>query len=104
MGIQYQKDKKAKERNGFVFKKDAFLEDCISKLPYPLTNAQRRALDDIARDMDSPYVMQRLLQGDVGSGKTVIAFLTMARCAYSGYQSAIMAPTEVLSSIILKAS
>lgn len=97
MGIQYQKEKKAKELNGFTFAKDGFVEDCIKQLPYPLTNAQKRTLDDIQRDMDSPYVMQRLVQGDVGSGKTIVAFLAMARCAHSGYQSAIMAPTEVLA-------
>ena len=97
MGIQYQKEKKTKDPNNFTFKKDSFLEDCIKKLPYPLTNAQKKALKDIQSDMDSPFVMQRLIQGDVGSGKTIVAFLTMARCAHSGYQSAIMAPTEVLA-------
>ena len=97
MGIQYQKEKQVKEANGFTFAKDAFVEDCIKQLPYPLTNAQKKALQDIQNDMDSPYVMQRLVQGDVGSGKTVVAFLAMARCAHSGCQSAIMAPTEVLA-------
>ena len=97
MGIQYQKEKQVKDTNGFVFTKDSFVEDCIKQLPYPLTNAQKRALTDIQNDMDSPYVMQRLVQGDVGSGKTIVAFLAMARCAHSGYQSAIMAPTEVLA-------
>ncbi len=97
MGIQYQKEKQVKDANGFVFIKDSFVEDCIRKLPFPLTNAQKKALQDIQNDMDSPYVMQRLVQGDVGSGKTVVAFLAMARCAHSGYQSAIMAPTEVLA-------
>lgn len=97
LGIQYQKEKKSKESNGFTFVKDRFVEECISKLPYPLTNAQKRALQDIQKDMDSPFVMQRLIQGDVGSGKTIVAFLAMARCAHSGYQSAIMAPTEVLA-------
>ncbi len=97
MGIQYQKEKQVKDANGFVFAKDSFVEECIKQLPYPLTNAQKKALQDIQNDMDSPYVMQRLVQGDVGSGKTVVAFLTMARCAHSGYQSAIMAPTEVLA-------
>ena len=97
MGIQYQKEKKAKDPNGFSFIKDSFVDDCIKQLPYPLTNAQKKALNDIQTDMDSPYVMQRLVQGDVGSGKTIVAFLAMARCAYSGYQSAIMAPTEVLA-------
>ena len=97
MGIQYQKEKKAKDPNGFSFIKDSFVDDCIKQLPYPLTNAQKKALNDIQTDMDSPYVMQRLVQGDVGSGKTIVAFLAMARCAHNGYQSAIMAPTEVLA-------
>ena len=97
MGIQYQKEKKSKDPNGFVFRQDNFVQDCIEKLPYSLTNAQKNALQDIEKDMDSPYVMQRLVQGDVGSGKTIVAFLAMARCANSGYQSAIMAPTEVLA-------
>lgn len=97
MGIQYQKEKKSKDPNGFTFQQDSFVQDCIKRLPYSLTNAQNNALQDIERDMDSPYVMQRLIQGDVGSGKTIVAFLAMARCAHSGYQSAIMAPTEVLA-------
>ena len=97
MGIQYQKEKKNKDPNGFEFKKDSFVEECIGKLPYPLTNAQKNALQDIKNDMESPFVMQRLIQGDVGSGKTIVAFLAMARCAHNGYQSAIMAPTEVLA-------
>ena len=97
MGIQYQKEKQVKDANSFSFVKDSFVEDCIKQLPYPLTNAQKKTLKDIQNDMDSPYVMQRLVQGDVGSGKTIVAFLAMARCAHSGYQSAIMAPTEVLA-------
>ena len=97
MGIQYQKEKKTKDPNNFTFLKDSFVEDCIKKLPYPLTNAQKKALRDIQTDMDSPFVMQRLVQGDVGSGKTIVAFLAMTRCAHCGYQSAIMAPTEVLA-------
>lgn len=97
MGIQYQKEKKSKDLNGFLLKQDGFIEDCIKKLPYELTNAQKRALEDVKKDMLSPFVMQRLIQGDVGSGKTVVAFLSMAWCAHNGYQSAIMAPTEVLA-------
>lgn len=95
--IQYQKEKKAKTLNTFSFQKDDFLEECVHKLPYELTNAQRKVLESVCKDMDSPYVMQRLIQGDVGSGKTIIAFLAMAKCAHNGYQSAIMAPTEVLA-------
>lgn len=97
MGIQYQKEKKNKDLNAYSFVRDNFWEKCIQKLPYSLTNAQKNALNDIQKDMLSPYVMQRLIQGDVGSGKTIVAFLSMVWCAYSGYQSAIMAPTEVLA-------
>lgn len=97
MGIQFQKEKRVKEKNAFSFCGTEFIAQCIEKLPYELTNAQIRTLQDIQKDMTSPYVMQRLVQGDVGSGKTIIAFLMMAWCAKNGYQSAIMAPTEVLA-------
>ena len=73
---------------------------CLSiaeQLPFALTNAQKRALDEIVADLNSPRCMQRLLQGDVGCGKTVLAFLAMTLMAKSGYQSALMAPTEVLA-------
>ena len=97
LGMQYQKEQKKRESNEFSFQKPDIISDCIKKLPYELTGAQKRALDDVIYDMLSPYVMQRLIQGDVGSGKTIVAFLAMAWTAASGYQSAIMAPTEVLA-------
>ena len=97
LGMQYQKEQKKRESNEFSFRKPDIISDCIKKLPYELTGAQKRALDDVIYDMLSPYVMQRLIQGDVGSGKTIVAFLAMAWTAASGYQSAIMAPTEVLA-------
>ena len=97
MGIQLQKEKYIKEKNMFSFEDMDFIDKYIKKLPYELTNAQICTLKDIQTDMTSPYVMQRLVQGDVGSGKTIIAFLTMIWCAKNGYQSAIMAPTEVLA-------
>lgn len=97
LGMQYQKEQKKRESNEFSFRKPDIISDCIKKLPYELTGAQTRALDDVIHDMLSPYVMQRLIQGDVGSGKTIVAFLAMAWTAVSGYQSAIMAPTEVLA-------
>lgn len=97
LGMQYQKEQKKRESNTFSFREPEIIEECIGKLPYELTGAQKRALDDVIRDMQSPYVMQRLIQGDVGSGKTIVAFLAMAWTAASGYQSAIMAPTEVLA-------
>jgi ATP-dependent DNA helicase RecG len=66
-------------------------------LPFELTGAQRRALDEIARDMARPEPMNRLLQGDVGSGKTAVAFAAMMLAARSGWQAALMAPTEILA-------
>lgn len=98
LGIQYQKEKKEREENRFSLAKDGFAEALILKLPYELTGAQQRVLEEIGRDMRGPHVMQRLIQGDVGSGKTILAFLAMADCAHNGLQSALMAPTEVLAS------
>ena len=97
LGMQYQKERKNREENAFTFKEDEFIWNLMRQLPYDLTGAQKRTLEEIVANVQGPYVMQRLIQGDVGSGKTVIAFLTMAWAAESGYQSAIMAPTEVLA-------
>ena len=97
MSMQYQKEKRTRQENRFVMEHPEFVEDLIQKLPYELTGAQRRALHDVTENMQGPYAMQRLIQGDVGSGKTILAFLAMAWCAQNGYQSAIMAPTEVLA-------
>ena len=69
----------------------------IAALPYSLTNAQQTSLAEILADMRSPERMMRLLQGDVGSGKTVVALLALATCVESGAQGALMAPTEILA-------
>ncbi len=69
----------------------------IEALPYRLTGAQMRAWEDIKSDLFGPYVMNRLIQGDVGSGKTVLALLALLTAAANGYQGALMAPTEVLA-------
>jgi len=66
-------------------------------LPFKLTNAQQRVLDEIRADLRHPYPMQRLLQGDVGSGKTVVAALAASQAIDSGFQAALMAPTEILA-------
>ncbi len=97
MGLQYQKERKFKEPNPFSFTVSSYINGLLPKLSYELTGAQKRALSDIVTDMSGEYRMQRLIQGDVGSGKTIVAFLAMAWVATSGYQSAIMAPTEVLA-------
>ncbi len=72
-------------------------QQVMENLPYELTKAQKRTLLEIRRDLRGQKVMQRLVQGDVGSGKTIIAFLAMLDAAQAGYQSALMAPTEVLA-------
>lgn len=69
----------------------------IAALPYELTDAQERAWKEIEADITGPHVMNRLLQGDVGSGKTILAFLGLLLCAANGRQGALMAPTEVLA-------
>ncbi|MQN01466.1 MAG: ATP-dependent DNA helicase RecG [Lachnospiraceae bacterium] len=72
-------------------------EKIKASLPYKLTKGQDGALNDLLRDFNGKYITQRLIQGDVGSGKTIVAFCSMAVMAYNGYTSAIMAPTEVLA-------
>jgi len=69
----------------------------LAALPFKLTGAQQRVLGEISKDLRQPYPMQRLLQGDVGSGKTVIAALAAMQAIDSGYQAALMAPTEILA-------
>lgn len=73
------------------------LRQIIGKLPFELTSAQKQALNEICYDLLAPYPMLRLLQGEVGSGKTVVAFLACMATIISGYQAAIMVPTEILA-------
>ena len=69
----------------------------MDSLPYRLTNAQLRVWNEMEKDLASDRLMNRLIQGDVGSGKTILAFLAMIMASENGYQSALMAPTEVLA-------
>lgn len=69
----------------------------LEKLPFPLTKAQSKVWQEIKDDLGSPYCMNRLIQGDVGSGKTILAVLALLMAAANGYQGALMAPTEVLA-------
>ena len=85
------------EKYGIKFQKETKLDEILNSLPFKLTNAQNRALNEIINDMESEKVMNRLVQGDVGSGKTVVALLSLANCVLNGYQGALMAPTEILA-------
>ncbi|UOW67383.1 ATP-dependent DNA helicase RecG [Paraclostridium bifermentans] len=85
------------EKSGVKFEKEQNLIKILNSLPFKLTNAQNRALNEIIDDMNCGKVMNRLVQGDVGSGKTVVALLALANCVLNGYQGALMAPTEILA-------
>lgn len=83
--------------NRWAFPKDEWYRRVLAKLPFSLTDGQKDALQDIRSDFNGEYVSQRLIQGDVGSGKTILAFLAMLLAVENGCQAAIMAPTEVLA-------
>ena len=85
------------DSEGIKFEKKEKLNDIIKSLPFNLTNAQNRALSEVIEDMTSDNVMNRLVQGDVGSGKTIVAVLVLALSVLNGYQGALMAPTEILA-------
>lgn len=96
--INYLKRENKNKSNGLVRTIDKEkLDNFIKKLPFKLTNDQMKAVDEIISDLSSPNRMNRLLQGDVGSGKTIVAFIGMVANYLSGYQSALMAPTEILA-------
>lgn len=82
---------------GIAFKKHGLIDEFIEKLPFQLTTAQSRVLKEIIEDMVSSKVMNRILQGDVGSGKTIVGFIALYLSVLNGYQSAMMAPTEILA-------
>lgn len=96
MTMQLQKLGEEKQLNTYHFEPDG-LEHYIDRLPYTLTGAQLRTLREVLSDLQGETLMQRLIQGDVGSGKTIVAFLAMLYVSDQGCQSAIMAPTEVLA-------
>ncbi len=82
---------------GHVFETQKAKQLLLSKLPFPLTAAQNRVLTEVARDMEAPCPMNRLVQGDVGSGKTVIAMFALLTAALNGLQGVLLAPTEILA-------
>ncbi len=98
LGLARRREGLRGEHKGISFAiTDAAREAVKRILPFHLTGAQKRVLREIADDMRSPHPMNRLVQGDVGSGKTIVALLSIVIAAENGYQSAFMAPTEILA-------
>ncbi|MBQ9267705.1 MAG: ATP-dependent DNA helicase RecG [Clostridia bacterium] len=97
LGLLLLKKKGNDSDNGISFTRDNGIQEMIDSLPYQLTGAQARVLKDIEKDMESCKSMNRLVQGDVGSGKTVVAMLAMYKAVKNGYQAAMMAPTAILA-------
>ncbi|WHH59886.1 ATP-dependent DNA helicase RecG [Petroclostridium sp. X23] len=89
--------KRSEELRGTAFRPVQEMDEFIQGLPFALTNAQRRVTAEIEQDMKNTTPMSRLVQGDVGSGKTVVAALAMYMCVKNGFQAAMMAPTEILA-------
>ena len=97
LGIRKKKKENEGLRNENPMRPERLPDELIEKLPYSLTGAQKRAWEEIRRDLTGEFVMSRLLQGDVGSGKTILAFLALLLCSANHRQGALMAPTEVLA-------
>ncbi len=92
------KNQYSNEIRGIKYNKEVHMSDVINVLPFNLTKAQLRVLEEIDADMESEKPMNRLLQGDVGSGKTVVAMISAYKAVKSGYQVTVMAPTTILAS------
>ena len=97
LAAQFNKQEQTKLAGWKIPFNKSVVKNFVDQLPFPLTNAQRRAAWQILQDLESDHPMNRLLQGDVGSGKTVVAGLVAAEVAKAGFQTAIMAPTEILA-------
>lgn len=98
LALQLQRGTRKKEKKGSVIEvADTFVDRVKELLPFSLTDAQKRVFRQVLTDMTSDEPMNRLVQGDVGSGKTIVAFLAMFAAMENGYQTALMAPTEILA-------
>jgi ATP-dependent DNA helicase RecG len=98
LGLGYKRKQRERYETGIAFAREGHLRDpFLAQLPFTLTGAQQRVYEEIMRDLDRPEPMSRLVQGDVGSGKTVVAVLALLRAVENGYQGALMAPTEILA-------
>lgn len=97
LSLRLSAEEKGRMLNAYCMRPQPVMDEFIQKLPFELTNAQKGAWRDVKRDMDGIHVMSRLIQGDVGSGKTIVALLAMMYAGLNGCQAVLMAPTEVLA-------
>lgn len=99
LSVQAQRSERLSRRNGFMFPRvgDLFNDFYNNRLPFALTDAQKRVVKEIRQDTITGFQMNRLLQGDVGSGKTMVALMSMLLAVDNGYQACMMAPTEILA-------
>lgn len=97
LALRKLKEKKTLLLSEYKLSESKACNQLIASLPYPLTNAQLRVWDEVKKDLQGDYVMNRLIQGDVGCGKTILAELALLMCVKNGYQASFMVPTEVLA-------
>lgn len=97
LALEIMRRQTKKKKGRVMASNDSLTKQVIDQLPYSLTNAQLRSIDEIKKDMEDPSAMMRLLQGDVGSGKTVVALISMLVAVENNAQAAILAPTEILA-------
>ncbi len=97
LALRKLKEHKSLQHSGYQMQEYGECDQLIESLPYPLTNAQLRVWQEIKKDMQGEYVMNRLIQGDVGCGKTILAELALFVAVKNGYQACFMVPTEVLA-------
>ena len=95
--LELVKDREEQALNHYIIPMEEPVKRFVENLPYPLTGAQKKVLNEIRQDFSDTMAMNRLLQGDVGSGKTIVAMTAMYAAVLAGYQAALMAPTEVLA-------
>ena len=97
LGLLALRSENESEIKGIKYSKEVEMSDVINNLPFKLTKAQLRVLEDINKDMENEKPMNRLLQGDVGSGKTIVSMVSAYKAVKSGYQVAVLAPTMILA-------
>jgi ATP-dependent DNA helicase RecG len=97
MAVRRLKEEKTEEKNNFIITDYSCCTELLKKLPFSLTSDQAKTFETIKKDMASKQLMSRMIEGDVGSGKTIIAMLSALAVVKAGYQAAIMVPTEVLA-------